>query len=99
MPTGSRASHARRTQMSDALWCPDCHTWCEYTHSFFFTPRCEECGSELEEKDLFLGPVEADHKEVDISHKFTDEDDTEDDTEDAQDDTEDVEAASEAEAE
>jgi hypothetical protein len=80
--------------MSD-YWCATCCEWRQIDRSIFatfFTPRCEECGAELEEH-VPPESYEVDYKEVDVSWAFQDDDagnDTEDETEDdEEEDTED----------
>jgi transcription initiation factor IIE alpha subunit len=59
------------------LWCPNCQIWCDYEETFFGrlfeTSTCDECGGELEEKDMDPTVEGFDDKELDISYKLNDE--------------------------
>jgi hypothetical protein len=80
--------------MSD-LWCPTCCQWAQNAPTWFLTPRCDDCGTELEEEET-IERYEVDYREVDISHKFVDE---EFDEHEAVEDGESDEAEAEGEAE
>jgi hypothetical protein len=56
--------------MSDPLWCPECRHSRPNEPSWLFTPRCEQCGAELEDEPA---PFEVDFKEIDIGYKEGDE--------------------------
>src|SRR5262249_52094243 len=57
----------RRIPMSNSLWCPECKEWKDYDPPIFdfSTPRCEECGAELEEEEPYR-PTEVDYKDMEI---------------------------------
>jgi hypothetical protein len=61
-------------------WCCNCTEWYSLDDSFsFFAPRCEECGTFLEEECQPEHTI-IDHKEVDVSWAFgpKDEEDSDD---------------------